>query len=75
MLRALRRAGLRVHASRLEPDAVVAAMRSDKKRQGRSLRFVLPVRIGEVRYGFEVPEDEVRLALHTLAAPAAPDGW
>jgi 3-dehydroquinate synthetase len=39
-----------------DPDAVLAAMRGDKKRRGERLRFVLPRAIGEVECGVECPE-------------------
>ncbi|HTA38414.1 MAG TPA: hypothetical protein VK760_05035, partial [Candidatus Acidoferrales bacterium] len=39
--------------SSLSPDAVYAAMQSDKKKRGGKLRFVLPREIGDVEYGVE----------------------
>ena len=45
------------------PDAVLEAMRSDKKNVGGSLRLILPTRLGEVRTFADVPEDEVKAAL------------
>lgn len=44
--------GLPVHIpASLERDAILRYMRVDKKRTGANLRFVLPVRVGEVRHG------------------------
>jgi 3-dehydroquinate synthase len=45
----LQRAGLPVELPRLEPQALLAALKQDKKvRQGR-LQMILPLRLGEVR--------------------------
>ncbi|MBY0232719.1 MAG: 3-dehydroquinate synthase [Gemmataceae bacterium] len=46
----------------LDADALIAAMRSDKKAEAGRLRFVLPVRLGEVRL-FDASGDEARAAL------------
>ncbi len=46
-----------------QADDVVAAMRTDKKAEAGRLRFVLPVRLGEVRVFADVGEDEVRAVL------------
>ncbi|OGO15984.1 MAG: 3-dehydroquinate synthase [Chloroflexi bacterium RBG_16_48_8] len=43
----------------LSKDALVAAMRLDKKRAEGKVRFSLPVRVGEVKTGIEVDEAEV----------------
>ncbi len=40
----------------LAPEALFAAMSFDKKRKGGKLRFVLPVRPGEVQWGIEIPD-------------------
>jgi 3-dehydroquinate synthase len=48
------------------PDAVLQAMRSDKKAEAARLRFVLARRIGEAFVTGEVPEEVVR---EVLAAP------
>ena len=45
------------------PDAVLKAMRSDKKSVAGALRLILPVRLGEVRTFADVPEGEVTAAL------------
>jgi shikimate kinase/3-dehydroquinate synthase len=44
---------------KLSKDALIAVMRSDKKRVGGKLRFSLPIRVGEVRTGIEVDEAEI----------------
>ena len=75
MLHALRRAGLRVVTRGLSLDDIISAMRHDKKRVDGVPRFVLPVRLGEVRPGVFVPEDEVRGALSALEAPVESAGW
>ena len=49
-----------------EPAAALAAMGTDKKRRGRSLRFVLIRRIGEVFVADSVPEAEIGAALRDL---------
>lgn len=41
-------------------DELIQAMRRDKKAQRGQLRFVLPVRLGEVRLFEEIPEELVR---------------
>lgn len=54
---------LRTSAS---PERVLAAMRGDKKRRGGRLRFVLPRAIGDVEYGVECAERDVRAVLDRL---------
>ncbi len=49
-----------------DPTAALIAMATDKKRRGRSLRFVLIHRIGEVCVVDDVPEIEVIAALETI---------
>ena len=49
-----------------DPAAALAAMGTDKKRHGRSLRFVLIRRIGEVFVADGVPEAEIGAALHAI---------
>jgi 3-dehydroquinate synthase len=44
-------------------DDLVAVMRADKKAEAGRLRFVLPVRLGEVRLFDDVPQEEVRAVL------------
>ena len=75
VLGALQRHGLRVRAPRLAPDDVLVAMASDKKRRDGAVRFVLPVRLGEVQAGVEVPEAGVREALETLRVAPGRGAW
>jgi len=44
-------------------DELIASMRRDKKSQAGSLRFILPVKLGEVRLFDDVPEPQVREVL------------
>ena len=53
-----------------DPDAVLAAMATDKKRRGRSLRFVVIEQIGKVAVAEDVPGDAVRAALAAIQSPA-----
>jgi 3-dehydroquinate synthase len=53
-------------------EALIDVMRSDKKAEAGQLRFILPVRLGEVRL-FEVPEDEVRTTLRDLIGGSPED--
>jgi len=41
----------------MDPDHILALMQNDKKKRGGQLRFVLPVKIGEVRYGIPLTLD------------------
>jgi 3-dehydroquinate synthase len=51
-----------------DPHAALAAMGADKKRRGRSLRFVVPLRIGQVTV-IEAPSEQAVLdALETIRA-------
>jgi 3-dehydroquinate synthase len=75
VLRALRHSGLSVRLRRLSVDAIVESMRVDKKRFNGSLRFVLPVRLGEVRTGVEIPHAAVREALDTLQTRPVRGTW
>lgn len=75
MLHALRRCGLHVHVRGLAPEAVMGAMRTDKKRVNGILRFVLPAKLGDVRYGCEVPAAAVHSALKELGTAVASGGW
>jgi len=51
-------------------DAAIAAMATDKKRRGRTLRFIVIEQIGKVAVAGDVPEDAVRAALAAVRAPA-----
>jgi 3-dehydroquinate synthetase len=53
----------------LEPDAIVAAMRHDKKTRLGRQRFVLPRAIGDVEYGVECASASVRAVLRRLREP------
>jgi 3-dehydroquinate synthetase len=53
--------------TRLAPEAIVAAMRSDKKRRDGGARFVLPRAIGDVEYGIACNDRTVRAVLQALA--------
>jgi 3-dehydroquinate synthetase len=53
----------------LAPDAIFTAMRSDKKKSGGRLRFVLPRAIGDVEYGVECADRTVRAVLERLVHP------
>ena len=60
----LKALGLQVDLSKsLAPDAVLRAMRLDKKAVAGKLRFVLPTRMGHVETVKDVPEDDVRAVL------------
>lgn len=73
MLGLLRRAGLPLRATDVSADAVMMAMRTDKKNVDGRLRFVLPVRIGDVRYGVDVETDDVRRAVDAVRTAPARD--
>ncbi len=49
-----------------DPEAALAAMGTDKKRRGRALRFVVPLRIGEVTIIEAPSEAAVLAALETI---------
>jgi len=57
--------GMPLHTS-VDPDAAFAAMQSDKKKRNGRLRFVLPRAIGDVEYGVEVADRQVRSVLTAL---------
>lgn len=50
----------------VDADAAFAAMQSDKKKRRGKLRFVLPRAIGDVEYGVETSERNVRAVLAQL---------
>jgi len=62
---AVQRLGLPV-VREFDSTAVMQAMGTDKKRRGRALRFVLPLRIGEVSLVEDVPADKVARALASI---------
>ena len=49
-----------------DPHAALAAMGTDKKRRGRSLRFIVIRRVGEVTVAEGVPENAVMEALERI---------
>jgi 3-dehydroquinate synthetase len=49
----------------LDRQSVLQALRLDKKKADGKVRFVLPLRIGEVRWGVDVRE--VEKAIHQFA--------
>ncbi len=53
----------------VDPDAIFAAMRADKKRRGGQLRFVLPRAIGDVEYGVTCSARTVRAVVARLGRP------
>lgn len=62
----LQRFGLPTHYERYKPREVWEAMATDKKKQGKRLRFVLPRAIGQVVVTDEVPEAMVLEILEKL---------
>ncbi len=52
--------------TQLDADDILASMRSDKKRRGGRLRFVLPRAIGDVEYGVQCSQPSVRAVLDRL---------
>jgi shikimate kinase / 3-dehydroquinate synthase len=63
-------AGLPVRCPNWMPRMIWDAMRHDKKRQGRALRWILPEAIGRVEMVDDVPEDLVRSVLIEMGAEA-----
>jgi shikimate kinase / 3-dehydroquinate synthase len=61
--RAIERAGLPTRCADLDIDAIIALMRSDKKKQGGQLKYALPRDIGDVVIGVDVKDDVVREVL------------
>jgi 3-dehydroquinate synthetase len=57
------RLGLPVSVSGYSLDEVHATMFFDKKRQGKTLRFILPTRLGDVKIVNDPGEEYVRRAL------------
>jgi len=60
--------GLPVQCPSFDADAIWEAMAHDKKRRGRSLRWVLPHAIGKVKIIKDVPPETVRSVLRDLGA-------
>ena len=61
--RAIERADLPTRCADLDIDAIMALMRSDKKKQGGRLKYALPRDIGDVVMGVDVKDDVVREVL------------
>src|SRR5262245_37352764 len=62
----LKRIGLPTNIVReWDADALLTVMRRDKKNEAGRLRFILPVRLGQVAAFDDVPEDQVREILKT----------
>jgi shikimate kinase/3-dehydroquinate synthase len=59
---------LPVRCPSLPFSAIWKAMAHDKKRRGRSLRWVLPISVGDVTIGHEIPREIVRTVLVELGA-------
>lgn len=66
----LANAGLPVRCPNWPSDQICNAMRHDKKRQGRALRWILPEAIGHVVIADDVPEALVRSVLVDMGAEA-----
>jgi 3-dehydroquinate synthetase len=62
---ALDRCGLPARAA-VARDEVLDALRHDKKRRARRLRWVLPLRVGEVKVFDDVPEELILAALEEV---------
>jgi len=58
-VRLLERFGLQTRFPRIDPERMLAVMRSDKKARDGRLRFILPRRLGEVAIAEGVPESTV----------------
>ncbi len=60
-------AGLPTHCAGLSPQAIRAAMATDKKQAGGKLKFVLPRKAGDVVWGVEVDETALMTTLGQIA--------
>ncbi len=60
------RVGLPTHYAGLDPDAVHGAMSQDKKRSGKTVRFIIPQALGDVVMINDPGRDIVRRALDTV---------
>jgi 3-dehydroquinate synthetase len=60
--------GLPTHCPPFEVGAIWQAMAHDKKRQGRSLRWILPCAIGQVEIAKDVPPNVVHAVLESMGA-------
>lgn len=73
LLAALDGAGLPLVARGIDEAAILAALDRDKKRVDGVVRFVLPIHIGDVRHGVEVPRESVRAAVSAILREPAAD--
>jgi 3-dehydroquinate synthase len=55
--------GLMTRATAFDPQAVLAAMRSDKKYENGRTRLILPFKAGDCRLVKDVPEEEILAAI------------
>ncbi|MGC9333772.1 MAG: 3-dehydroquinate synthase [Anaerolineae bacterium] len=60
--------GLPVRCPDFDVDAIWAAMAHDKKRRGRSLRWILPRALAQVEIADDVPPEAVRSVLEEMGA-------
>jgi 3-dehydroquinate synthase len=67
-IRLLQRFGLPTASSKLDPTALLDAMRHDKKAKAGRLRFVLPTRIGQVELANDVTEADMRAILAEMVS-------
>ncbi|MBM3263822.1 MAG: 3-dehydroquinate synthase [candidate division Zixibacteria bacterium] len=63
LIRLIERAGLPIRFDGLDPDALSETMMHDKKAVGGQLRFILPVRIGDVEIRGGVKPEDIRAAI------------
>jgi 3-dehydroquinate synthase len=56
-----------------DPEALLSAMRADKKSRDGRLRFVLPRALGDVEYGVVVPPATLRAVLRRMGQPPGSD--
>jgi 3-dehydroquinate synthetase len=63
--------GLPIRCPAFDVEAIWGAMAHDKKRRGRSLRWILPHDLGDVRIAEDVPPDTVKWVLRDMGARSA----
>lgn len=69
VLRTLKHCELPLAYGRLEPAAILRALRHDKKQRDGTVRFALPERIGSVRTGVAVHDADLRAVIAQCARP------
>jgi len=57
------RSGVLYPLGKLRPESILHALKHDKKKTGKSLNFVLPVRMGEVKIVSDIPQPDVLEAI------------